>query len=81
MMNKERMKKLEKAEEQIMELRQSLDDLGLLLRQPDKIPKYVNRTDTEDTIFTYTHNILGWILGIVLKEKGKVWEMMGRMQK
>lgn len=81
MMNKARMKKIEEAEEQVLELRRSLDDLGLLLKQPDRIPKYVRLTDTGDIIYTYSHNILGWILGIVLEEKTKVREMLGRMQK
>ena len=63
------MKELEKVERQIAELRQSLDDLDLLLKQPERIPEYVRLTDTGAVIYTYSHNILGWILGVILKEK------------
>ncbi len=76
-MNKQEaeMKKIEEVENKIADLRKDLDEIDLLMKYPDDpdgLPKSIYLTGNNKEIHLSTHNILGWILGIVLEKKTKV---------
>ena len=60
---------LRNIEKQISLLRKALNKQGLLMELPKNFPNHVHLLDSGKEIWLYTHNILGWILGIVLNKK------------
>ena len=67
----ERMKTLEYAERLILCLRDVLEELDLLMSLPANIPETVRRTDTGKELGTFAHNLLGWVLSIVIEDEKK----------
>jgi hypothetical protein len=78
--HREKSKKIETVIKNVQELRKNLDDLDLLMEYPKGFPKTVYCSETEKDIAFRVHNIVGWILGILYNERGKINEKLRRLE-